>query len=212
MRLLSSGGGDTGVIVGTGGAVGFAGVLPGDSTLFINSTTGVSKPILGSATDPTMDLNSINVRISPETKTDVLTILLSDTNFGPSGRGSLEADIGGTLDAGMSLTARAFKDPTNTEFGMSGTVVTLGPFTNPTTKTQPFAAAGSAPHGALSFPYSMTQAVIITFPPSSSTLTVSFDFHIHNAAAPEPSSMALAGLGALGLIAYGLRRRKAMGA
>ena len=87
MRLLSSGGGDTGVIVGTGGAVGFAGVLPGDSTLFINSTTGVSKPILGSATDPTMDLNSINVRISPETKTDVLTILLSDTNFGPSGRG-----------------------------------------------------------------------------------------------------------------------------
>jgi len=30
--------------------------------------------------------------------------------------------------------------------------------------------------------------------------------------APEPSAMALAGLGALGLVGYGLRRRKAMGA
>jgi len=30
--------------------------------------------------------------------------------------------------------------------------------------------------------------------------------------APEPSTMALAGLGALGLIGYGLRRRKALGA
>jgi hypothetical protein len=29
---------------------------------------------------------------------------------------------------------------------------------------------------------------------------------------PEPSSMALAGLGALGLIGFALRRRKAMGA
>ena len=29
---------------------------------------------------------------------------------------------------------------------------------------------------------------------------------------PEPSSMAIAGLGALGMIGYGLRRRKALGA
>jgi len=32
------------------------------------------------------------------------------------------------------------------------------------------------------------------------------------AAVPEPSTMAIAGLGALGMIGYGLRRRKAMGA
>ncbi len=31
-------------------------------------------------------------------------------------------------------------------------------------------------------------------------------------AVPEPSSMAIAGLGALGMIGYGLRRRKALGA
>jgi LPXTG-motif cell wall-anchored protein len=29
---------------------------------------------------------------------------------------------------------------------------------------------------------------------------------------PEPSSLAIAGIGALGLIGFGLRRRKAMGA
>ncbi len=32
------------------------------------------------------------------------------------------------------------------------------------------------------------------------------------ALAPEPSTMAIAGLGALGMIGYGLRRRKALGA
>ena len=31
-------------------------------------------------------------------------------------------------------------------------------------------------------------------------------------AVPEPSTMAIAGIGALGMIGYGLRRRKALGA
>jgi len=42
--------------------------------------------------------------------------------------------------------------------------------------------------------------------------TSTFTADLGPAAVPEPSTMALAGLGSLGLIGYGLRRRKALGA
>jgi MYXO-CTERM domain-containing protein len=38
---------------------------------------------------------------------------------------------------------------------------------------------------------------------------VNFSAHVNALGVPEPSSMAIAGLGALGLIGYGLRRRRA---
>jgi len=44
------------------------------------------------------------------------------------------------------------------------------------------------------------------------TTITDFDQRFSQTAIPEPSTMALAGLGALGLIGYGLRRRKALGA
>jgi len=52
---------------------------------------------------------------------------------------------------------------------------------------------------------------------SSGTITVqdgtsTFTTDLGPTAVPEPSTMALGGLGALGLIGYGLRRRKALGA
>jgi hypothetical protein len=45
----------------------------------------------------------------------------------------------------------------------------------------------------------------------SSSIT-NFEQTFSQVAVPEPSSMAIAGLGALGLVGYGLRRRKALGA
>lgn len=44
---------------------------------FINATTGISKPIIGSADNPEMDLNSVNVSGGSGT----LTIKLTDTDF-----------------------------------------------------------------------------------------------------------------------------------
>jgi hypothetical protein len=59
--------------------------------------------------------------------------------------------------------------------------------------------------GAFSLLVSNTIAVGVN---SDATLSIRADL----VAAPEPSTMAIAGLGALGMIGYGLRRRKAQGA
>jgi len=57
--------------------------------------------------------------------------------------------------------------------------------------------------------FSIGQALDITLAAGDSvTLTINTTVK----AVPEPSSMAIAGLGALGMIGYGLRRRKALGA
>ena len=55
----------------------------------------------------------------------------------------------------------------------------------------------------------MTEVVTIAFNGPGS---VSFDYSADNTLVPEPSSMMLAVLGVLGLVGYGLRRRKARGA
>ena len=59
---------------------------------------------------------------------------------------------------------------------------------------------------SLPVPYSITENIDITFAPSGglnySSLT-SLAIGV-----PEPSTFAIAGLGALGMIGYGLRRRK----
>jgi hypothetical protein len=61
-------------------------------------------------------------------------------------------------------------------------------------------------------PYTLVQVLTITFNTSGSA-SISTDSSANfTAGVPEPTSMAMAGLGALGFIAYGLRRRKASGA
>jgi PEP-CTERM motif len=58
-------------------------------------------------------------------------------------------------------------------------------------------------------PYSITEYFKITLNDHAS-MTLSSSTSV--VTAPEPSSMAIAGIGALGMIGYGLRRRKALGA
>ena len=55
----------------------------------------------------------------------------------------------------------------------------------------------------------MTEVVTIAF---NGPGTASFDYSADNTLVPEPPSLTLAGLGVLGLVDYGLRRRKARGA
>jgi hypothetical protein len=223
--LGSTDGGNSGVIVGVGGNPGFVnftGPLPGSPNLVINVTTGVSTYNGSGSGSGSLDLNSVNVSVGAHAAPITLYILLSDTSYGPVGPGSLNLSIGGTLDASgtTSLTATGVKDPTNTLFdGFTPTVppgspsggsifATLGPFTG----SGGFHGDTSVGHDALGL-YSLTEEVTITFAASTAlTQTVSFDFALNNSAVPEPSTMALAGIGALGFIAYGLRRRRATGA
>jgi PEP-CTERM motif len=221
--LGSTDGGATPVITGVGGnpgSVNFNGPLPGSANLLINVTTGISSYNPTGPGTGSLDLNSVNVSVGPHAAAITLYILLSDTNFGPVGAGSLKMSIGGTLDTSgtTSLTAQGVKDPSNTLFGgftptvppgspKAGSIhVTLGPFTG----AGGFSGDKSVGHGPLGT-YSLTDEVAITFAASTATQTVSFDQSLNNSVAPEPSTMALAGLGALGFIGYGLRRRRATG-
>jgi hypothetical protein len=216
--LGSTDGGNSGVIVGSGnpGMAKFSGALPGDPLFSINETTGISQHLaLGQGA---LDLNSVNMTLGAHAGTDTLYILLSDVGFGPASSGSLHMSLGGTLDAGTSLTAWSKTDPTNTLWGgvnpsvppgtLSGTFTgQLGPFTDSGSSSKGFSGDTDVFHPAVGN-YSLTEEVAITFGPSSGTQTVSFDFHAQNVAVPEPSSliMAIVGIAGAGVV-YGLRRR-----
>ena len=59
-----------------------------------NVTTGTSKPVVGSATSPELDLASLDIT-NTTASSETLTILFSDNNFGP---------VSGTPQASLSIT------------------------------------------------------------------------------------------------------------
>ena len=63
----------------------------------------------------------------------------------------------------------------------------------------------------LGSPFSMTSVVNVSVG-SGAVVNFTTDLVLSQTAVPEPSTMAIAGIGALGMIGYGLRRRKAKGA
>jgi hypothetical protein len=210
--------------------VGAAGVVhsPNDlalgPVLTISSATGLSEHLAGGG--GTLDLNSIDVAIAGHPGLVTLYLVLSETGFGPIGAGNLQLSIGGTLASLTSLDAWGKKDPDNRLWGgltvpstvppgpgvLSGNFTGhLGSFVNASPSDMGFSGDTSVAHTALAG-YSLTEEVRILFGPSTSTQTVSFDFHLHNPITPEPTNMALAGIGALGFLVYGLRRRRTRGA
>jgi hypothetical protein len=207
LQLASGAGGNSGVITGANGLVNFSGAFPGDVNFTVNVTTGLSKGSLGvpgsTATNAIMDLNSVNVA---STGAGTLTIMLSDTDFTDSNLGgTLEGAIGGTLPPGGRLTAQTFEAKSNVNFDTSGFAGPLQSFGLPLVS---FSGDIGKTHGPLGI-YSMTQVVTVTFAQAGS---VSFDYRA-TSSIPEPPSLTLAALGLLGgLVGYGLRRRKAMGA
>jgi hypothetical protein len=167
----------------------------------INVTSGLSKPVLGSLSLPQMDLNSLDTKLAGSAA-DTLTIKLTDTDFVPfSGLGTLTTTAGGTLAGSVtSMKVQAFLDPTNTEFG------TPGPGAQLTFSTSPFAGSNSVGFGPLAAPYSLTMVETITA--GAGAGSISFDNHLFVTNAPEPASLTLLGLGALGLLGYGWRKRR----
>lgn len=143
--IADQGAGDINDLVG---AVVFAGTV-GD--FFINVTTGVTKPVLGSAEVPRLDLNSINV--SGPTGA-VLTIRFTETDFSsPSGYADIFSAIGGTTAGSVqyltyaSLTNDAFAE----DILISDSGILSGPFVFSDMSTV-----------AISGTYSLTTVAIIT--------------------------------------------------
>jgi hypothetical protein len=129
---------------------------------------------------------------------------------------SMLSHIGGTTfvaDSSNLLTFQSYVNTANGQNAASG--ITTGPQSPVITGTSAWSSdAVPLTITSLAATYSMTERFdlflstgsMINFS-SSTTLT-----NIPLNAIPEPSSLAIAGVGALGMIGFGLRRRKALGA
>jgi hypothetical protein len=167
---------------------------PGVGNFTVNVGVGISKPQLGSAFKPRLDLSSYD----SSTRAGTIVIKMTDTGF-TSPAGAAFLSIGGTTDG--TITYKAYWDPSNAEFGTAhqiGSTMSFGPggLNFPFSGGQTIGGIGGLT------PFSLTQIITITHTGSAIRAT-SFNAGL---LVPEPSSIALLFVGLAGLAAT-LRRR-----
>lgn len=160
----------------------------------VNMTSGLSKPLLVGG-DPLMDLNTLNVQVSGA---HTLLITFSDNNFDIHG-GVFKMDFGGALSgAGASFEHSAYYDADNALFAQDTLIGQVGPL-------GPGGFGGVVGYGfSPDAPYSVTQ--VLSLRTAGGFTTFSGDFEVN---VPEPTTLALLGLGLLGFAA--VRRRRSAG-
>ena len=198
LRLTTSAGGLAVVTDGgagdlntSAGAVTFSGSLAGWT---VNVTTGLSRPAIGNGIRPRMDLNSINVSGGSGT----ITIQLTDNNWSLGVNTTSVSSIGGVSDGAVSYTV--FTGAGNGAFENTTIITSQGVFGGAFSGTQSgtMAADGS---------FSITQQVIITH--ASLELVSSFNAGVE---VPEPGTLAILGIGLVGLGFVRRRRQKRIAA
>ena len=179
------------------GAINFTGAAFG-YTFLVN--TSQSKPMVGSASEPQLDLNF--TATSNGTAGNVF-LYASDIGFTLAG-GSALLTIGGTNSGGSgTVTGRAWGGTSNTEFQFSGAnlISSFVGLTGPT-----FANSAIAAFTSVVNPYSLTIGMMIT---RASAGTTTGNLNLQVSPVPEPSTWAsiLMGAALVGFVARRRRRR-----
>ena len=192
-----SGGGAANDNIAAIGAINFSTSAFGYS-LAVN--TSQSKPIIGSASAPQLDLtftattsNSINNNIF---------LYASDTDFLGVGSHPFLLTLGGTSSGGSgTVTGRAWGGTSNTALQFSGANLfgTAGPLSGPA-----FSDSTSGNFTSVVSPYSLTIGVAVN---RTSAGTTTGDLNLAVSTVPEPASMALFGLGLMGVGAVNRRHK-----
>jgi hypothetical protein len=198
--LQCTGGDDLLVQDNTGGdSIAMAGAISFSASAFgytLEVNTSQSKPVVGSATAPQLDLSYVVTGAGPGS----VFLYASDTDFLTGGQFTLA--LGGTNSGGSgSVQGRAWGGTSNTEFQFSGAnlLSSLGPFT-----TTSFAASASNSFAPTANPYSLTIGTTVS---RTTAGTSTGDLNLQVSAIPEPSTWALM-LMAPALIGFVARRRR----
>jgi hypothetical protein len=192
-------------------------------TLLGRDSAGVGILTTGNPNQSILTSNTITV-LNTGTSTDTLALSVSGQGFTAGGAGATDTAVFSVSGTGSgnntgsdSTTGYSAVDPNNGQFSTTIPITTVQSSNNGLTGTlggtaYDFANLGDS--NVLSFTnsggtFSENQIFNITLG-AGDTANITITTTV--TAVPEPSTMAIAGLGALGMIGYGLRRRKALGA
>jgi hypothetical protein len=190
MQVVDNGAGDT---IPTVGLINFSFATGGVSG---SVNTSASKPLIGSAGSPELDLTYTVTGIGD------VWLFASDTDF--TGVGSTFLMNNGNCSGSCVIDTRAWGGATNTAFNIGGS---FGPLlinlADQAVTDAGYGVSGSGPTvGVAVNPYSLTLGVNVV---RTSGGVTSGDAHL---SVPEPATMALFGLGLMGFGAASRRRRQ----